>query len=296
VVVTGFIALISNRSGPDFQGGRGRPAASGALGIDPDHIVQIRVQRDYWNTFTLARDDRGQWQLTEPANEEVSTTAVNGLIQVLTQFPIVSTIDLPADDTERFHEYGLWEPAVEIIITTIDKSRLLQVGGETTDGKGVYCVLEDRDGVMVTTHQTAQILKRDLAAYRQEARATTAAGRQMSTRGQVQIQDLQVGQGSPARAGQRLTVHYTGQLADGTEFDSSRKRGAPFTFTLGGGEVIQGWEQGIAGMRVGGRRQLNIPPELAYGSQGKPPMIPPGAPLTFDIELLSAENPSAGWQ
>jgi FKBP-type peptidyl-prolyl cis-trans isomerase FkpA len=98
--------------------------------------------------------------------------------------------------------------------------------------------------------------------------------------------DLAAGEGAEAKAGQDVTVHYTGWLTDGRKFDSSRDRGSPFSFRLGGGQVIRGWDEGVAGMRVGGRRRLEIPPELGYGSRGVGP-IPGGATLIFAVELLS---------
>lgn len=103
----------------------------------------------------------------------------------------------------------------------------------------------------------------------------------------VTIVDTLVGTGATAKNGDKLTVHYTGTLAGGTKFDSSRDTGKPFEFTLGSGMVIKGWDQGLVGMRVGGRRTITIPPELGYGSRGAPPKIPPDATLTFDIELIS---------
>jgi len=103
---------------------------------------------------------------------------------------------------------------------------------------------------------------------------------------QLQIEDVQVGDGAEAVKGRIVEVHYTGTLLDGTRFDSSLDRGAPFRFTLGAGRVIAGWDQGVAGMKVGGRRVLTIPPELAYGAAGVPGVIPPSATLRFEIELL----------
>jgi FKBP-type peptidyl-prolyl cis-trans isomerase len=101
--------------------------------------------------------------------------------------------------------------------------------------------------------------------------------------------DVVAGQGESAEAGRTVTVHYTGWLPDGTKFDSSRDRGEPFAFTLGAGQVIAGWDEGVKGMKVGGRRKLVLPPRLAYGDAGAPPAIPPGAILVFDVEVLKVE-------
>ena len=101
------------------------------------------------------------------------------------------------------------------------------------------------------------------------------------------IEDLVVGNGDTASAGQRVSVHYTGWTTDGKKFDSSKDRGQPFSFSLGEGEVIRGWDEGVAGMKVGGKRKLTIPPELGYGSRGAGKVIPPNATLLFEVELLA---------
>jgi FKBP-type peptidyl-prolyl cis-trans isomerase len=107
---------------------------------------------------------------------------------------------------------------------------------------------------------------------------------------QMDIKDLTVGKGVAASQGDTVTVHYIGTLMDGKEFDSSRKHGKPFDFVLGRGQVIKGWDQGVAGMKVGGKRKLTIPPSLAYGARGSPPVIPANATLQFEVELLAVNG------
>ncbi len=102
----------------------------------------------------------------------------------------------------------------------------------------------------------------------------------------LRYQDISQGQGAEAVAGRTVSVHYTGWLANGEKFDSSRDRKQPFSFALGAGQVIAGWDEGVAGMKVGGQRKLVIPSNLGYGTAGAPPDIPPGATLIFDVELL----------
>ena len=104
------------------------------------------------------------------------------------------------------------------------------------------------------------------------------------------MEDVVKGTGEVAKAGNKVTVHYSGFLTDGKMFDSSIPRKTPFTFILGAGEVIQGWDKGVQGMKVGGKRKLTIPPKLGYGSRGAGGVIPPNATLIFDVELLKVEK------
>jgi FKBP-type peptidyl-prolyl cis-trans isomerase len=119
---------------------------------------------------------------------------------------------------------------------------------------------------------------------------TRVTGPGVKTDSGLQYWEIRVGNGEVAKEGSHVRVHYTGWLTTGKKFDSSVDAGKPFDFTIGNGEVIKGWEEGVAGMRVGGRRQLRIPPEIGYGAEGTPGgPIPPNATLIFDIQLLGVQ-------
>jgi FKBP-type peptidyl-prolyl cis-trans isomerase len=111
----------------------------------------------------------------------------------------------------------------------------------------------------------------------------------MSDPSSLQIEELKPGTGDLAKSGHTVTVHYVGTLTNGSKFDSSRDRNEGFTFKLGAGMVIAGWDQGVAGMKVGQVRKLTIPPALAYGARGFPPVIPPNSTLVFEVELLGVK-------
>lgn len=112
-------------------------------------------------------------------------------------------------------------------------------------------------------------------------------GKEQTTETGLKYTDEVVGTGETPNSGRTVTVHYTGTLTDGKKFDSSKDRDEPFSFTIGVGQVIKGWDEGVMSMKVGGKRKLTIPPELGYGSRGAGGVIPPNATLVFDVELIS---------
>ena len=130
-----------------------------------------------------------------------------------------------------------------------------------------------------TTGQTAQLETTE-----------TPAGPEVATPTGLKYQELKIGNGAEAVSGKTVEVHYIGRLENGTKFDASLDRGEPFSFRLGAGEVIEGWDQGVAGMKVGGKRKLIIPAELGYGDEGAGDAIPPGATLVFEVQLLGVRD------
>ncbi len=152
-------------------------------------------------------------------------------------------------------------------------------------------------GATFALAQTAPPAKkpaRKLVVVRPNTKAPTKiTGDGVKTESGLQYWDISVGSGQVAKEGDRVRVHYTGWLTTGKKFDSSMDAGRPFTFALGNGEVIRGWDEGVAGMKVGGKRQLRIPPDLGYGENGTPDgTIPANATLIFDVQLLSVQEPA----
>ena len=150
-----------------------QPGAEGAtvLSVRTGDITQIRVKRDYWNSFHMKRTPDGTWRLLEPSSEPAAEAGVTRLLSALESLPALSVIKLASDDSERHREYGLWKPAIEITVTTTDGDQTLLVGSATADGKGVYCARLGKDGVYVTSADVVQILSQDLSVYRQEKTA-----------------------------------------------------------------------------------------------------------------------------
>jgi FKBP-type peptidyl-prolyl cis-trans isomerase FkpA len=128
-----------------------------------------------------------------------------------------------------------------------------------------------------------------LAACLMAPTLSCAKEKKVTTPSGLKYEDIRVGTGPEAKAGQTVTVHYTGWLTDGKKFDSSVDRNEPFVFHLGAHEVIAGWDEGVQGMKVGGKRKLTIPPNLGYGARGAGGVIPPNATLIFDVELLGVQ-------
>ena len=140
--------------------------------------------------------------------------------------------------------------------------------------------------VLSVSAQTAA--KKPSTTRRPASGPTKVSGEGTKTTSGLQYWDIKPGTGEEAKSGSKVKVHYTGWLTSGKKFDSS-VGSAPYDFTLGQGEVIKGWDEGVAGMKVGGKRQLRIPPELAYGEDGHPPQIPPNSTLIFDVRLVAVK-------
>jgi FKBP-type peptidyl-prolyl cis-trans isomerase len=129
----------------------------------------------------------------------------------------------------------------------------------------------------------------DQKPQEQQPQPAASAPPAAPTNEKLEIKDLQVGKGAEAKTGDTVSVHYVGTLPDGKEFDQSKKRGKPFDFQLGAGQVIKGWDEGVKGMKVGGKRKLVIPPGMGYGARGVPGAIPPNSNLIFEVELLEVK-------
>lgn len=153
----------------------------------------------------------------------------------------------------------------------------------------VYTFGNKKSGQLSQVGQSSDIITDEEVSGFNASDSATLDIENMETVTELKVEDLVVGTGDAAVDGKVVSVNYIGTLTDGTKFDSSYDRGTPFSFTLGAGEVIRGWDQGVAGMKVGGKRKLTIPSSLAYGDSGIPGAIPGGATLVFEVELLKVE-------
>jgi len=151
---------------------------------------------------------------------------------------------------------------------------------------GCYQASTTQSSASSTSATTTTTPASDQTAPADKPADAASGAAEVALPGGLKYVDLKVGDGDIAEAGMTATVHYTGWLADGTKFDSSVDRGQPFPFRIGAGNVIRGWDEGVKGMRIGGKRHLTIPPDMGYGANGYPPTIPPNAVLVFDVELL----------
>ena len=167
VVLMSALAFYLDR--PRREAAAPQRTASGktVLSIRQEDVTQIRVKRDYWNSYTLAKSADGTWRLVEPSAEPASEAAVRKLLNALESLPATSVIDLP-HDSDRRREYGLWTPSVEVAVSVPQGEQILIVGTPTADGKGIYCARMGQDAVYVTTAESLQVLSQELAAYRQE--------------------------------------------------------------------------------------------------------------------------------
>jgi len=137
-------------------------------------------------------------------------------------------------------------------------------------------------GVLFVTNLNTAVA----AEPKKKASTKKVQEKEVTTKSGLKYLEMVEGSGDKAASGKKVKVHYTGWLTNGSKFDSSVDRGQPFEFSLGAGQVIKGWDEGVAGMKVGGKRKLTIPPQLAYGAAGAGPAIPPNSTLIFDVELL----------
>ena len=169
-----FLGLVSYLSQRAAMSGRSDARAGVARVFDfsAADIMRIRIKRDFWNSLTLTKGPEGKWRLVEPSSEAASSSAVNQLLASLENLAITTTIDLPADDSERHREYGLWQPSLALSVATLEKEVSLVFGSPTADGKGTYCAQVGRDNVYVVPTEAVTVLASEPSVYQQSSSAS----------------------------------------------------------------------------------------------------------------------------
>jgi len=170
VLVLGLLAYLSERPRRTSEGARARGARdTSVLRVDPEDVQRIRMRRDFWNSYTLARDEERRWTLEEPSRGPAHEAEVRRLLETLTFLPSAQILDMPGDDSERYREYGLWEPALEFTLATAGGSvHTLMFGAKTPDETGVYTVVHGVARVHVVPVEAFEILQRGADTYRAE--------------------------------------------------------------------------------------------------------------------------------
>ena len=170
VLVLGLLAYLSERPRRTGEAGRTRAArAAGVLRVDPEDVHRVRMRRDFWNSYTLARDEERRWVMEEPSRGPADQTEARRLLETLTLLQPTQTLDMPGDDSERYREYGLWEPSLEFNLSTTGGSvHTLMFGAHTPDETGVYAVLHGVARVHVIPAAAFEILTRGADTYRGE--------------------------------------------------------------------------------------------------------------------------------
>ena len=185
---------------------------------------------------------------------------------------------------KRFATSGLTVLLLGAVIGC-NQSQMSTTGSTTSTGAAAT-----KSEAPATTPSTTPAAKSSAAPSAPGTSAPSSDANEVTMPSGLKYSDLHVGDGEIAQVNLTASVHYTGWLTDGTKFDSSLDRGEPFSFRIGAHQVIRGWDEGVQGMRIGGKRKLVIPPDMGYGASGSPPVIPPNATLVFEVELLGLER------
>ncbi len=165
VILLGLLAFLSER--PRRSGGsRPRGGANVVVRVNPEDILRLRMRRDFWNSYTLAKNENGRWIMEEPSRGDVQEAPVRQLLETLTMLPVLQVLDMPGDDSERYREYGLWEPSLEMTISATDGVTTLMFGAKTSDESGIYATVHGISRVYVIPAAAYAILQRGVDDYR----------------------------------------------------------------------------------------------------------------------------------